>query len=272
MTEAEWVEGCSYEQMYALVRNSATTRQGRLCMAACCRLMTNAFFDCRIPFVLDTVEICADDPTAEAIANALWDRFVTSSRPPELPATGPEGQFGRAITEVWQLVREAQDEGDNCEDFSSVRSAIASAVLMALRDSPREVFTGGSGNAISYCARAVDRAFSLHHREVLGGDGRKADVAGTQGRKAIASVFRDIFGNPFRPAPRLGRAYLTWNDDTVRKMAQAIYDTRAFDRLPLLADALEEAGRTDAAILAHCRGAGEHVRGCWVVDALLGKS
>jgi hypothetical protein len=49
------------------------------------------------------------------------------------------------------------------------------------------------------------------------------------------------------------------------------YDARAFDRLPLLADALEEAGCADADILAHCRSGGGHLRGCWVVDLLLGK-
>ena len=53
--------------------------------------------------------------------------------------------------------------------------------------------------------------------------------------------------------------------------AQAIYDDRALERLPVLADALEEAGCTDAAILEHCRGPGPHVRGCWVIDLLLGK-
>ena len=57
-----------------------------------------------------------------------------------------------------------------------------------------------------------------------------------------------------------------------RALAGAIYDERAFDRLPVLGDALEDAGCADAAILAHCRGPGEHVRGCWVVDLLLGKS
>ena len=52
---------------------------------------------------------------------------------------------------------------------------------------------------------------------------------------------------------------------------QAIYDDRTFDRLPILADALEDAGCSAADILAHCRSGGEHVRGCWVVDLLLGK-
>ena len=59
---------------------------------------------------------------------------------------------------------------------------------------------------------------------------------------------------------------------TVVQLAQSIYDDRAFDRLPILADALEEAGCTDAAILDHCRGPGPHVRGCWAVDLLLGKT
>jgi predicted component of type VI protein secretion system len=65
--------------------------------------------------------------------------------------------------------------------------------------------------------------------------------------------------------------WLDWNDKTVRKIAQAINNDQAFDRLPILADALEEAGCTDPAILDHCRGPGPHVRGCWVVDLLLGK-
>jgi len=81
---------------------------------------------------------------------------------------------------------------------------------------------------------------------------------------------RCIFGNPFRPLP-LDPTWIAWNDGTVSKIAQAIYDERAFDRMPILADALEDAGCTDRAILNHCRQPGEHVRGCWLVDLLLGK-
>jgi hypothetical protein len=84
-------------------------------------------------------------------------------------------------------------------------------------------------------------------------------------------LFHDIIGNPFRPLV-LHPAWLSWNNGTVPKLAQAIYDERSFDRLPLLADALEDAGCTDADILAHCRQPGKHVRGCWVVDLLIGKS
>ncbi len=62
-----------------------------------------------------------------------------------------------------------------------------------------------------------------------------------------------------------------WLTSDVLAIAQGIRDDWVFDRLSILADALEEAGCTDAAILEHCRGPGPHVRGCWVVDLLLGK-
>jgi hypothetical protein len=78
---------------------------------------------------------------------------------------------------------------------------------------------------------------------------------------------RDIFGNPFWPVT-LDPAWLT---PTAVALARTAYDDRAFDRLPILADALEEAGCTDAAILDHCRSPGPHIRGCWVVDLILGK-
>jgi hypothetical protein len=86
-----------------------------------------------------------------------------------------------------------------------------------------------------------------------------------------ANLLREMLGNPFRPVI-VDPAWLTWNDGVVPKLAQVIYDERRFADLPILADALEDAGCADADILAHCRGGGEHVRGCWVVDLLLGKS
>jgi hypothetical protein len=91
---------------------------------------------------------------------------------------------------------------------------------------------------------------------------------------AQADLLRDIFGPlPFGPLPPLDPAVRTWNDGTVPRIAQAIYEERAFDRLPLLADALEDAGCAEEAILRHCRQQeAAHVRGCWVVDAVLGKS
>jgi hypothetical protein len=89
-------------------------------------------------------------------------------------------------------------------------------------------------------------------------------------RAAQADLLREIAGNPFTPSV-IDPSWLAWSGGSVRKLAQVIYDERRWEDLPILADALEEAGCTDAQILSHCRGGGEHYRGCWVLDLVLGK-
>lgn len=84
---------------------------------------------------------------------------------------------------------------------------------------------------------------------------------------AQCRILRDIFGNPFRPVAFVP----SWLTPTVVKLAQSIYDDRNFGGLPILGDALEEGGCTNAEVLNHCRGPGPHVRGCWALDLLLGK-
>jgi hypothetical protein len=127
----------------------------------------------------------------------------------------------------------------------------------------------------------------------------------------VANLLRDVLGNPFRPAPLLwfgehlgflsdltaaeagSRPYgqfwmipntdmvydvgppggwLAWNNQLLPRLAGAIYEERRFENLPVLADALEEAGCTNGRILDHCRGPGPHVRGCWLLDLILGRS
>ena len=83
----------------------------------------------------------------------------------------------------------------------------------------------------------------------------------------LPPLLRCVFGNPFRPvafAP-------SWRSETTVALAAGVYEERAFDRLPILADALEEAGCDSADVLNHLRGLGPHARGCWVVDGVLGK-
>jgi hypothetical protein len=105
----------------------------------------------------------------------------------------------------------------------------------------------------------------------LAGSGANSKEAEWAEWTAQAALLRDIFGLlPFRPVT-IAPAWAAWNDGTVVTLAKAIYEDRAFDRLPILADALEEAGCDNAEVLAHCHQPGEHVRGCWVVDLLLGK-
>jgi hypothetical protein len=83
-------------------------------------------------------------------------------------------------------------------------------------------------------------------------------------------LLRDIIG-PLGESVRAAPAWLRCNGGAVRTLAEAIYQERRFEDLPVLADALEEAGCTDRGILEHCRAPGEHARGCWLVDGLLGR-
>jgi hypothetical protein len=83
-----------------------------------------------------------------------------------------------------------------------------------------------------------------------------------------ASLLREIVGNPFRPCV-VDLDWLVWHDGTIRRMAQRIYAERRFEGMPILADALEDAGCYDEAILRHCRAETIHVRGCWLLDLLL---
>ncbi|MBA4191444.1 MAG: hypothetical protein C0467_25985 [Planctomycetaceae bacterium] len=75
---------------------------------------------------------------------------------------------------------------------------------------------------------------------------------------------RDIFGNPFRQVA----VNPFWLTSTVVALAEHIYQERAFDQMPILADALQDAGCDNEEILNHCRQSGEHVRGCWLIDIL----
>jgi hypothetical protein len=86
-----------------------------------------------------------------------------------------------------------------------------------------------------------------------------------------ADLLRCIFGlRPFRP-PRIDTSWLAWGSGAAVRIARAIYEQHSWSDMPILADALSEAGCGCEDILSHCRGPGPHARGCHVVDALLGK-
>jgi hypothetical protein len=83
-----------------------------------------------------------------------------------------------------------------------------------------------------------------------------------------AAHLRDIFGNPFRPLT----FNPAWRTDTAVTLARTMYESREFSAMPILADALQDAGCDSDDILTHCRDTNQvHVRGCWVVDLVLGK-
>ncbi len=88
----------------------------------------------------------------------------------------------------------------------------------------------------------------------------------------------DLFGNPFRPVT-IAPSILTWNDGTVRRIAEGIYEERRLPegtldsgRLAILSDALLDAGCDNEELIAHCRSPGPHVRGCWAIDQILEKT
>jgi hypothetical protein len=91
-------------------------------------------------------------------------------------------------------------------------------------------------------------------------------------RAEQAGLLRDIFGPLAFRKVAIQPSLLRWNDSTVVKLAQAIYEYRQFGDLPVLADALEEAGCDNEDVLTHCREPGLHVPVCWVIDMLLGKT
>jgi hypothetical protein len=111
-----------------------------------------------------------------------------------------------------------------------------------------------------------------------GAHAAKAAVDERAERRAQCQLLRDIAGNPFRRLPAPAPSWLAWNDSIVPRLAMTIYVERSLpegtldrSRLTLLADTLEEAACVDAGFLAHLRSSGPHVRGCHVLDALLGR-
>jgi hypothetical protein len=118
-------------------------------------------------------------------------------------------------------------------------------------------------DAAGYAAQAVASEISPGYPQNL------AAWQEARGQEELGqcAILRDIFGNPFHAVAVDPR----WLTATVFDLARLIYDGRAFDRLPIFADALMDAGCENDDILAHCHSEGPHVRGCWVIDLILGK-
>jgi len=113
-------------------------------------------------------------------------------------------------------------------------------------------------------------AFMGHHPKIQGilsGTSAYYWIASKTSRLIQPTLLRDIFGNPFRPTT----PNASWLTSIVLVLAERIYSEKAFDRLPHLADALQDAGCDNEDILNHCRQPGNHCRGCRCVDLVLGK-
>ena len=144
------------------------------------------------------------------------------------------------------LYRAPADEG---------RAALLAALAATeLTRSPREALTAARRAAMIVAVESDNPRWAVE----------------AAGDAVQVALIREVFGNPFRQVV-LDPAWLRWNDGTVPRIAQGIYDEGRFADLPVLHDALLDAGCDDEGILAHCRTPQGHVRGCWVIDLLLGK-
>jgi hypothetical protein len=152
--------------------------------------------------------------------------------------------------------------GERYADGTASREEVQAALNLARRHDRSEPFRVTSQTIrVVVCDDISSMAYDVLRLEFLA-------LLPPKQATTFCLPIRDIFGNPFRPVT-LDPA---WATSTVLALAQGIYADRAFDRLPILADALQDAGCEDADILDHCRSDGPHVRGCWVVDLVLGKS
>jgi hypothetical protein len=170
---------------------------------------------------------------------------------------------------IWHLL--SKDRGQRAVEVAE-RFADGQASARELAAANRAVtprpLPHRSGDPAAYAASIADARYAANSTAYdacqAPGDPAERDAE----RAAQLTLARCIFGNPFRPAPAVERSWLAWDGGRVARIASQIADTGRFEDMPILADALEDAGCTDAGLLAHCRTAG-HARGCWVLDLLL---
>ena len=165
--------------------------------------------------------------------------------------------------------RFADDEATRRELWTAKRDAVSATGIAA-----NAAYWAASAKPSGPLSNAFDAASDAYARAMVGEARHDAavlwDVAQVQSQRIQVALIREVIGNPFRDYP-LDPLWLAWEGGTVVQFARGIYEDRAFDRMPILGDALEEAGCTHEAVLEHCRSGDEHLRGCWVLDSVLGK-
>jgi hypothetical protein len=256
--ESEWPEGTGLERMLENVRCHASDRKLRLFGVACCRRIAR----------LMTEERCAV-LSAEASRLALWDVLDLRPTAPgfllqavadaEQFTESGEGQEGmqRAARAAWTLYSAREhfyqwlDESWGPADQELLATAGAAQAVQLLCESPDPLAVARAASQAVYWA----------------GGGTQRDGTDSTEEDAQRRLARDIFGLPLQLRSVEGG----WLTSSVRDVAQAVYKGWPSDLPPILADALEEAGCTERALLDHLRGPGPHVRACWAVDLVLAK-
>jgi len=246
MTEADWLACTDPLPMLEYLRDKTSDRKWRLYLCGGCHHIAHLYFRPESLAAVEVAERFADgEASREELDRAEWNA--------ESPTFGYEFQ----------------------QQGFSYSSPVKTSVVPRLVEMgllPQSALSGGEWQVnevarqrLLAAAELADFCASCSPREEDWGLRRISEV-GWPGHW----LFDCVFGNPFRPAT-INPDWLEGIGGTVRRIAQGIYDGGAFEHLPILADALEDAAYDNADILAHCRQPGEHVRGCWVLDLLLGK-
>ena len=183
---------------------------------------------------------------------------------------------GRAAVEVAERFAEgrARDKERRAAWRAAREEAGGLSVSRRSRAAGRHVSAGECDAADAASYAPCTAAFYAALYTGLNGCGGSAGRRSKRELKAQCELVREVFGNPFRPLALAS----VWRTANVARLAGAAYEERTLPagtldnhRLAVLADALEDAGCTEAGLLDHLRGPGPHVRGCWAVDLLLGK-
>jgi hypothetical protein len=282
MTELEWSRCANPHAMLAYLMKKQggagwpllswlSSRRGRddsrrllLFAIACCRRVESLLADQRSRYALEIAEKLADGKAGRkerklAAAAASAAAFDASS-----PRLSVGGWLAAAQARAAEAVAAALAEHDPA-NVAAARAkeavrARAKAVpiqkskVIATPDSMAPVeITWNSGVIVS--ASAAESTVPSE------------EAAWTQEAMIQSCYLRDIFGNPFQPRT-INRKPIQQSNAIA--LARQIYDGRAFHRLPEIADTLARDGIDHPDLLAHCRQAHEHARGCWVIDLLLG--
>ena len=236
MTEEEWLAtGILYRM---LVRPSTAWNHRKLWLfgCACFRRQWHLLIDHRTRQYVEAAERHVEGNCSDSELDTAWESFDTAWRDDSLASDG-HLDIHRAMRQLTGRM--------NTHDSSYLACLVA------------------DGSAcFATTTRHMDSQDDWDDEKLANWESHRQQETHVQ-----TDLLRDIFGNPFRPITLDPR----WQTETVVALATGIYAERAFDRMPILADALEEAGCDHADILNHCRGDGPHVRGCWVVDLVLGK-
>jgi hypothetical protein len=236
-----------------LMRLSRIRPSGRKYLLLACALVRRLHIGAPPPLglrVLDAAERFAVAQPRKGIKTHIW-REVVRPAVPELPDPHPPRQTMGAGSWLPLLAgRLGTLSTVNYADINAVLAVLMARVEQRARDDAwnerlKHLFIGGT-----YSERFAERV--------------------TAATATACDTIREVFADPLRP-PAFDPGWLLCNHGAARHIAEGIQASGNFAELPILADALEDAGCRDAALLAHCREAKEHAPGCWALDLVLGK-